>query len=66
MSKQERIIQLLMSNEVFDGIIEQSLYDFLVESIRHEYKLTLTKARKAVTTQLRALYAQRTGHEYAS
>ncbi len=54
-----------MSNEAIDGIIEQSLYDFLVESIRHEYKLTLTKARQAVTKQLRALYAQRASYEHA-
>jgi len=56
MSKQDFIVQLLVSNEVNDGIIDQSLYNFLVESVLNEFNLKLSEAKRTVTSQLKALY----------
>ena len=60
----DRVIQILASNEVDDGIIDQSLYDFLVEAIRAEYSLKATQAKKSVTSSLKQLYVVSTGGAY--
>jgi hypothetical protein len=56
MSKQELIIQILATNEVNDGLIDQSLYDFMVESLKQHFNLKTKQARQSVTHILRSLY----------
>ncbi len=60
----ERIVQILASNEVDDGIIDQNLYDFLVEVICEKYKLKKKQARSTVTNSLRQLYVVAPGVSY--
>ncbi len=56
MSKQELVISLLVSNEVKEGIIDQNLYDFIVESVKEQFKLNKFAAQRAVTEVLKSLY----------
>ena len=58
MSKQELIVKILATNETNDGIIDQSLYDFMVESMRQHFNLKTKQAKQAVTHVLRSLYIQ--------
>lgn len=56
MSKQELVISLLVSNEVKEGIIDQNLYDFIVESVKEQFSLKKFAAQRAVTEVLKSLY----------
>lgn len=56
MSKQELIVKILATNEVNDGLIDQSLYDFMVESLKQHFNLKSTQAKQTVTHILRSLY----------
>lgn len=56
MSKTEYIVQLITNEGIESGIIEQSLYDFLVQSVAEYFKVTKGQARKTVMEVLRELY----------
>lgn len=58
MSKQDYVIQLLVSNEAYNGVIEQSLYDFLVDSLQSYFKVSRSSARLTVTKALKSLYVE--------
>ena len=56
MSKEYYIISLLNNAEVESGLISQSLYDFLVESVMGYFEIRASQAKQAVTRTLRELY----------
>ena len=56
MSKQDYITGLISNAEVDSGIIEQSLYDFLVESLAGYFSLSRKVAKREVTQILKQLF----------
>lgn len=60
MSKQELIVKILASNEADNGIIDQSLYDFMVESLKQHFNLKTKQAKQTVTHILKSLYVVET------
>lgn len=56
MSKQDYIVQLISNAEIDNGIIEQSLYEFLVESVSGYFNASKSEAGKVVMKTLKELY----------
>ena len=56
MSKQDFIVQILVTNEVQDGTIDQTLYDFIVEELKAKFRLSKAQAKRSTLEVLRALY----------
>lgn len=56
MSKQDYIVQLISNAEIDNGIIEQTLYEFLVESVSGYFNASKKEAKKAVMKTLKELY----------
>lgn len=55
-SKQDYITELISNAEIDNGIIDQTLYDFLVESVQAYFDLKKSQAKREVTQVLRALF----------
>lgn len=55
MSKEYFIISIL-NEQAFTGTIDQSLYDFIVESLANQFKVDRKLAKQTVTRVLRELF----------
>lgn len=55
MSKEYFIISIL-NEQTFNGTIDQTLYDFIVESLSNEFKVKRSIAKQTVTRVLRELF----------
>jgi hypothetical protein len=56
MSKTDYIVQLITNEGLDNGMIEQSFYDFLIDSVTEYFEISKGQARKTVMETLRELY----------